>query len=678
MLKTKRKIDGVFLLNQHKRQDSNFAVSSSHIQIQKQILHPGKIFLYRLGLILPRNWYISTMIFGMGALTLVFLFSGVQVAERGHRLSQQILGAATSSFENFQSGDLALAQQNLEQLIPELQSANQTLVSLLAMTGIGVSTSELTRAAEGLLEVSEELQGVVPDLLSLRFLWNSETKTSGQELFATLQTTRTELVKNLDKLRVVQKIIAKVNPAFFPAERKSQFQMSQTKLLTGIRILEESVVLQSLFLNLLGGEEKTYLLIFQNNNEARATGGFPGTYGLLNFRNGTVNLERIESIYALDGQLKEKIAAPGPLQRQATEEWALRDSNWFVDFPTSARKMLNFLELESEILADGVIALTPDVFERLLKITGPVEMPEYGVVLTAENFRETVQQKTSYEYDRELNQPKKFLSDFAFLILGKIAALQDQSGTKFFQELALLSVEKHLMIFSFDPQTQAYIRELRIDGAIWPTAGDYLAVYHSNVGGGKTDQDITQSIQKQVTIASDGLAIVRLSIKRKHQGFSEKYFPKNVDFMRVLVPSEARLLSARGFDDFELLPSRREGAKTDSDLANWDKQFVRDESHQMYVGWESGYKVFSNWLELNPGDEKTVELVYEIPFATSASYSHFLQKQPGAREFDFRLEVRFLSRTPTVLYPPAFVKDRDSYVLQESVNSDRYSWIVAK
>src|SRR5690606_24264615 len=151
---------------------------------------------------------------------------------------------------------------------------------------------------------------------------------------------------------------------------------------------------------------KTYLLIFQNYDEARATGGFIGTYGVLKVSNGKIDKLKIESIYNLDGQLFEDIAAPGPFQ-PAIPKWGIRDANWFADFPTSADKLLYFYEKVGET-ADGVIATTPQIFSELLKLTGSIEMGQYGVTLTAENFQEQVQFKTSVDYDKELNEPKKF------------------------------------------------------------------------------------------------------------------------------------------------------------------------------------------------------------------------------------------------------------------------------
>ena len=38
--------------------------------------------------------------------------------------------------------------------------------------------------------------------------------------------------------------------------------------------------------------------------------------------------------------------------------WVLRDGNWWADFPTTARQIVQFWQLAEETPVDGVIAIT--------------------------------------------------------------------------------------------------------------------------------------------------------------------------------------------------------------------------------------------------------------------------------------------------------------------------------
>jgi len=95
--------------------------------------------------------------------------------------------------------------------------------------------------------------------------------------------------------------------------------------------------------------------------------------------------------------------------------------------------------------------------------------------------------------------------------------------------------------------------------------------------------------------------------------------------------------SPHSFDPVELLPSSHLDTVTDADLAFWDAPIRRDQTG-IYVGREAGHTVFMGWLEVEPGQTRTVVLTYELP-GRGSEYSLLLQKQPGARAFEFTLEV---------------------------------------
>lgn len=165
--------------------------------------------------------------------------------------------------------------------------------------------------------------------------------------------------------------------------------------------------------------ERDYLLVFQNNHELRPTGGFIGSLALVNVDRGVVENIDVQSVYDSDGQLKEFIDPPRPLQN-ITNRWYLRDANWFVDWRQSARKITHFFEKEGGPTVDGVIALTPAVIERLLTVSGPLQVPGYDDQITAENFFTVAQEQVTYSYDREENRPKQFFADLTPVLLNKL------------------------------------------------------------------------------------------------------------------------------------------------------------------------------------------------------------------------------------------------------------------
>jgi len=142
----------------------------------------------------------------------------------------------------------------------------------------------------------------------------------------------------------------------------------------------------------------------------------------------------IDNVFNLDGQLYEKVVPPRPIQKISTA-WSLHDSNWFADWPTSAQKIIWFYERAGGATADGVISLTPSIVERLLALTGPIAMPEYGVSFTEENFVDLLQQKVEVDYDKLENQPKKIMADFAPKFLDRLWEVWPQNYGQIFDVL---------------------------------------------------------------------------------------------------------------------------------------------------------------------------------------------------------------------------------------------------
>lgn len=625
----------------------------------------------------PRKIF-SIFTFVAGGLLILFSFIILGRLDSSIRFSKQILGTATSGFEFMQEGSFKEAAQNFETIQKQIADSNELVIKILNILPAGFDPNRIVQASTQIIGALNFAILGVREFEEMNPVWDPLSNSSDQQFYFYTQLSREYFLQALENIKIGIDNVQVVNTSFLPAEIQTKFLEARDGLILAKKLLEDAVSLQTFVLNILGGEKKTYLLIFQNNNEARAGGGFIGTYGILEFENGRFRIIKIESIYDLDGQLKEIIPAPGPLQRQVSATWGMRDSNWFVDFPESSRKILYFLEKESGILADGVISMTPNVLEQLLPLTGKIEMPEYDVVLTSANFRSTIQYKTSEDYNRILNQPKKILADFTPRFLIKLLALKGNERIEALRIISEMIAQKQILMFSLDQELEKEIIKFGLGGEIKQTDGDYLAIFHSNVGGGKTDQSILQKVEKKVSIDSGGLAIVKLKITRTHSGFDEKYFPKNLDYLRILVPARAELLAARGFDDYPLLPSTYQGASTDPDLAFWDQQIKRDEKTRMYIGRESDYRVFSNWLELAPGETKTVELTYEIQFDSGSHYTHLLQKQPGSRDFEFSLELNYLPGNITYFYPQNLVREGNRLSITENVRADRFYGVIGQ
>ena len=153
-------------------------------------------------------------------------------------------------------------------------------------------------------------------------------------------------------------------------------------------------------------EQKRILVIFQNQNELRSTGGFIGSFADILLQDGKIQNINISSIYDLDGQLNENIRPPAPIL-SVNNRWYFRDANWFTSFDESAKKIISFYEKEGGETPSLLLAITPQVISELLKITGPLKTKD-NIELNQDNFLENLQVLTQTDREDPSNEPKKF------------------------------------------------------------------------------------------------------------------------------------------------------------------------------------------------------------------------------------------------------------------------------
>jgi hypothetical protein len=576
--------------------------------------------------------------FAMVSLLLIGLVAVPQFYFSVKDTSKEIMGVSTSAYDDLKAAQQSLQDQNFGSATELFTSAENNLkVAQEKLSKFGAVTwlfppaqsADLVLHGAGLLAKSGEKLTAGLELFNDLKVSSKGFETDG--LNDKISQNRRLLSESLDYVVLAEKDFDQASN--LPAEYDETLKQARTQVSSLRAILTNLVGLEDLYLSLFGESGKTYLLVFQNHDEIRATGGFIGTYGVLSLGDGKINKLKIDSIYNLDGNIFDQIAAPGPMQ-PLIKKWGTRDANWFVDFRQSAGKLLQFFEKGQET-ADGVIAVTPKLFEDLLAITGPISMPAYNVVLTPENFQEVVQFKTSVDYDPVLNQPKKFLADFAPVFLDRLTQLQKEDWLNLFQIFEQGLRGREVMLFSKNPAAQRIIEQTGFSGAILSTDKDYLSIVNTNLGGTKTDIEIKQKAKLESKLLSGGSVMNTLTLRRENPSQNP-----NKDYIRILVPKGSVLISATGFDDLNFHKSEAEGFVTDPDLAVWDQGEVKFD--KVFVRNEADKTEFAGWINLGPASDKTVSLSYILPFHLSAgffsgsdSYSLLVQKQPGSQPLDF-------------------------------------------
>jgi hypothetical protein len=419
--------------------------------------------------------------------------------------------------------------------------------------------------------------------------------------------------------------------------------------------------------------DKRYLVVFQNNSEIRASGGFIGSYALVDLKKGKIKNIEIPpgGSYDTEGGMKVLVESPQPLHL-VKPIWYFWDANWWPDWKMSAQNLMWFYEKSGGPSVDGVISLTPDILADVLDLLGPIDMMDkYGVVIDSENFWEIIQEivevvgKPELYQDKDLktdilervststqlialeikeeneeneeneegeeseeseeselflrNEPKKIIGDLMVEILEKFSSNFNQEmllGSLKIMERNL--IKKNILLYFSNNKIQDEVENRSWAGRIKESPLDYLMVVNSSVAGGKTDYFIDNNFSLEVEINKQGEIFNKLTIRRNHNGVRDDLFSgvRNVNWMRVYVPLGSSLISADGFSDLDSSYFKKTDVVTEKNsiLEKTENKAEIDFPSGTKIYQESGKTVFANWNITDPGQEAVIEIVYKLPY----------------------------------------------------------------
>ncbi|MFA6493018.1 MAG: DUF4012 domain-containing protein [Patescibacteria group bacterium] len=393
--------------------------------------------------------------------------------------------------------------------------------------------------------------------------------------------------------------------------------------------LSASYILPNLnFLSLF--RDGKFLVLFQNNSELRSSGGFIGSYAVVEVKNYEVqNISFNTNIYALDNAFAKKayVKPPAAMEKMLNgQTWALRDANYDASFSDAASDVAFFYEQESGDKIDGVVGINAKLIVDLLKITGPVKLDKSDVIINADNFYYETQSQIERIYYRNpenwvINEPKSFLKEMYPTILAN--ALKDK--VKLFNLVKNELVTKEITFYFKDMAKQSLVEKHNLAGTI-PTNQqlkdeflvnnnvDYLYINSNSYSGNKSSLSIKQDVGYKLTQTSDygsRMYLANLKISRVHAGTYDWPDGKNLDWLRVFAPANAQFLSA---------------TVNQKDISS---QFeVSRDLDKIYFGAE---------ITTEPGQANIIEINYLVPY--ESNYNLLVQKQPGKNDESLTVNV---------------------------------------
>lgn len=380
------------------------------------------------------------------------------------------------------------------------------------------------------------------------------------------------------------------------------------------------------------GERKKYIILFQNDNELRPTGGFLTAYAIINVENGKVEAEKSGDIYELDQKFSKKLPIPPELGRYLTTEkiWHLRDMNISPDFKLAMDQFYeNYKTVPGEPeTVDGIIAVDTHFLTNLMRVLGPVEVPGYGT-FSAENDPRCDCPQIIYVLSEIITKPTPYIRENRKGIIGplmrslltKAYTAPKQSWPELFKTGFSSIQNKHAQFYFLDEKAQSAAQLVEVAGRmVAPTDNsDFLGIINANLGGAKSNLFIDYSVKQIIAQAPvDGMLekTVEITYKNNHKADNCDLEAGQLclnstlrDWTRLYVPQGSTLVSAEGFLE---------------DARTYD---------------ENGFTVFDGFFTLEPLGSSKLTITYKVPYTNTTDYTIKLWKQGGIEMFETLMDV---------------------------------------
>jgi hypothetical protein len=531
--------------------------------------------------------------------------------------------------------------------------------------------------APALFDLAEETIVGAQDTMTIGRMLNDEMEqakatggSAGVSLLKVAQSHKPTIQKIQTQLPRIQQARAKIDASHLsPKTQELLYQFDDALLLW-----QDAVIALDVAPQWLGADRpRVYLLVAQNSDELRPTGGFITGVSLLRADKGKISVGDFQDSYLVDDLTKTHPPAPEPLLvRMYAWQWLFRDANWSPDFPTTALQLQSLYQFDRGIAPDGVIAVNLGSVSRLLEALGPVTVDPYNEQVDAANVVDRIQAywssplRVGSENDQWLKR-KDFVGKLFETITRRIM-VGDFDRVRMMRAVYDIAMVKDVLV---------YLNDLPIaSGALYSGKDDALMVVDANLGWNKVDGNISRQADYSVTYNADGTAKVVLAVTYMnlspgrdsfcvHQPLIFKSYDEMEqgcywNYVRVVVPAGSQLI-------FSNIDTR---ALTDLEVP--------------------GRTSFGGFFLLERGARRTIRFEYTLPagIANASAYTLHLEKQPGARPIPFLVhltlpnDVKMRVVEPTVqlqqgteLYV-ATLLDRDRQVVVVADTSVDSQWVL--
>lgn len=582
------------------------------------------------------------------AVTLITLFAVVLPVKKVYSSAMKTYKQVQRAWDAVKKQNIALASEELDKTKKDLLATQKDFKNLSFLRLIPIASNYyndaehlLSAGSYGIDSASTVIESIRPysDVLGLKGQGSFVMGSAEQRIQLAIMTMGkvTPKIDDVAKsLTLAKKEIDAVDPnhypSFFGGEKiKNQLLKIKTIADQGVTSVNEARPLIKVLPSLLGeSKEKKYLVLFQNDKELRATGGFITAYSVFRIDKGIIHVDKSDDIYNLDNSIPSKKRAPEAVLKYLPKVTTLnlRDSNISPDFIESMKTFEGMYNQASQKTnVDGIIAIDTSILVSTIKILDD-EVFAAGIRFTSKTDKRCNCPQVIYELEDNISRPVNYQKSGRKDLLGALLYAIMEKALKsspklywgpLFQDTLAKVNEKHILFYLYDKEAQSGIEALNAAGRIRSFEGDYLHINDTNFAGAKSNMYVSESVEQNYEVKSDKSIIKTIAIRYKNP------FP----------PSDCNL--------------ERGGLCLNAPLRNWLRIYVpkgsilvdSQGSEVKVMSYEElGKTVFEGFLTVRPEGTAAFTITYKLPFKLDgSSLPVLIQKQGGTYNNDYKIKI---------------------------------------
>jgi len=415
-------------------------------------------------------------------------------------------------------------------------------------------------------------------------------------------------------------------------------------------------------LNFLLGSNKptTYLILLGNDTEARANGGFAGSYAKITTNNPKLTslrdsypnqkpclpagrnpspLDRhaplvmtvpalsvsFHDIYVPNGQLEGYVKPPDAIQQAFGHgTWELANADYEPHFPTAASSIRWFLEKGKETNPDILGIINLSTIKKVFNIVGEIKLDD-DTTITPDNLYLYLQGKAELNFFPGSTQKADALHEVGNATLNKLKSLPLTKKIKIAKEIYKDLQNQNIVLNSTNLNFQKFLESKKWAGEyIPPIEGDFFGLVELNLGANKANQYVTR--QTTHVIASSPSSSLRegtptwQSIQINHQitvDFQNTspeanpnpplYYGGNyISFLRFYLPVNATDIE---INHTEIATS---SAGFSADVLNNQLPVIASDSAAIHTNENKKFTTISFWHLTLAGQHSDIKLSYSL------------------------------------------------------------------